>query len=171
MPKRSTATNLAILIEFVANALDQRGHVDVIYTDFRKAFDSINIEIVLHKLSLMGLNCSAVSLLDSYLRCRSHYIFYNGVKSKHYEPTSGVPQGSILGPLLFSIFINDLPDCIKTNLLMFADDVKLFKKISNINDCLELQRDIDRLTDWCETNRLQLNPDKCKIMSYTRQTA
>ena len=169
VPRRSTTTNLMIKTEFIANALDQQGQVDVVYTDFRKAFDTIDIDVTLNKLRNIGMNENVINLMNSYLKGRTHYVFYKGCRSIPYEPTSGVPQGSNLGPLLFLIFINDLPIGMRTNLLMFADDVKLFTKVTNVNDCLELQRDVDRLSNWCKNNLLELNIEKCKVVTYTRK--
>ena len=168
LPKRSTTTNLAIKSEFISTALDKGTQVDVIYTDFRKAFDTIDIGIIINKLRYIGMHNDAVRFFESYLRSREQYVFYNGVRSNTYEPSSGVPQGSNLGPLLFLIFINDLPKILSNNILMFADDVKLFKEIINIDDCLELQLDLNTLHNWCKKHHLELNIEKCKVMSYTR---
>ena len=169
MPKRSTATNLATFTDFIAASLDCQGQVDVIYTDIHKAFDRIDLGVIVNKLKSFGFHDNALKLINSYLVERTQYVFYNGVQSSIYKTTSGVPQGSNLGPLLFSIFINDLPNFISCDILMFADDVKLYRRISNFNDCYELQLDLMQLYKWCVSNNLELNINKCKVLTYTRK--
>ena len=169
VPNRSTSTNLTIITEFIATALDHQRQVDVIYTDFHKAFDTIDTGIVLNKLRNIGFHDNALKLFHSYLVDRENYVFYNGTRSANYISTSGVPQGSNLGPLIFLLFINDLPDTLTCNALMFADDIKLYKNVSSINDCNDLQQDLDKLHKWCSNNHLKLNVSKCKVISYTRK--
>lgn len=95
---------------------------------------------------------------------------FNGFKSAEYVATSGVPQGSVLGPLFFIIFINDIVDGLdNVNYLMYADDLKLFSKINSIDDCIRLQKNLDKVSDWCIKYKLPLNSQKCNVMSYTRK--
>uniref|UniRef100_V5GPT7 RNA-directed DNA polymerase n=1 Tax=Anoplophora glabripennis TaxID=217634 RepID=V5GPT7_ANOGL len=147
--------------------MDNKGQVDVVYTDFSKAFDKVNYGILLNKLSLFGLNDNLILLIKSYLSQRELYVSYNGFKSENFIATSGVPQGSNLGPLLFILFINDLSLSLKSNHLFFADDLKLFLSVSNLEDCLILQEQVDLVSRWCENNQLPINIDKCKICSFT----
>lgn len=93
-----------------------------------------------------------------------------GEKSPPINPNSSVPQGSILSPLLFALFINDLPPLIKTNILLFADDLKIFVKIRNHQDAIALQNDINLIYEWCKWNHLEININKCYVVSYTRRT-
>lgn len=88
--------------------------------------------------------------------------------SDEYEVTSGVPQGSHLGPLLFNILVNDITYNKQSEWLLYADDLKMFRVISNDSDILHLQRDIDQLSDWCINNKLDLNANKCAVVSYSR---
>jgi Reverse transcriptase (RNA-dependent DNA polymerase). len=169
VPKRSTTTNLTIITEFIASTLDRRGQVDVVYTDFRKAFDTIDVGVIMHKLRSIGFHENVLKLFNSYLIDRIQYVFFNGMKSPNYKATSGVPQGSNLGPLIFLIFINDLPNALTCKALMFADDVKLYKTISSFSDCVDLQEDINLLCKWCADNKIELNTSKCKIVSYTNK--
>lgn len=142
--------------------------VDVIYTDMSKVFDKLDWLTLLLKLSKLGLPGNILSLIKSYLSNRKNFVFVNGRKSYPFSPTSGVPQRSNLGPLLFNIFINDLPLLLSCYTLMYADDVKLYLAVKSTNDCAFLQRNIDIFTQWCHQNKLKVNAAKCKIMSFHR---
>ena len=167
--RRSTTTNLLLQTEVIATNIDEKGQLDVIYTDFCKAFDRVDINIILRKLFKIGFHNKLITFFKSYLANRKQYVFYNGIHSKEYSNSSGVPQGSILGPLIFSIFINDLPNVLKTNVLIFADDVKISLSTKNGDDCVELQNQLNLLSMWCEENRLELNIQKCKVVTYTHK--
>lgn len=169
MEKRSTVSNLVYFTQFVSNELDLQGQVDVIYTDFSKAFDRIDHNILLAKLTNFGLSNSLIQFFTSYLCDRSQYISYNGYKSDLYVSTSGVPQGSNLGPMLFLLFIDDLCKAISSEKLLYADDLKIFRVIHNTEDCISLQNDVTRVEDWCIVNKLEMNISKCKILTYTRK--
>ena len=138
--------------------------------DFAKAFDRIDHRILLTKLSELGFSDALVSFFRSYLTDRFQFVTYNCFKSSLYEITSGVPQGSNLGPLFFCLFINDLNDVIGCQKLFFADDLKIFSSIISIDDCIDLQVALDNVVHWCNTNRLNLNISKCKVVTYTRKS-
>ena len=169
MRGRSTTTNLVCVTQFIANSLDQLGQVDVIYTDFSKAFDRLDHGLLLNKLSCFGLNDNLLFLLSSYLSNRRLFVEYRGFKSTEYPATSGVPQGSILGPLLFILFINDINTKLSSRLLLYADDCKLFGNVNCLQDCLSLQNDLCELKKWCDGNALPLNVSKCKYMSFHKK--
>lgn len=140
--------------------------MDTVYTDFAKAFDKVDHGILLVKLKRFGLSDNAVRWFATYLSTRSQFIVIGGSKSDGIVPTSGVPQGSILGPLLFIIFINDLLESL-SSCSGFADDLKLYRSISSAYDCEMLQDDLSKVVDWCRRNKMSLNVDKCAIMSTT----
>lgn len=106
---------------------------------------------------------------ESYLRDRSQCVKFGGCTSEIIKPSSGVPQGSILGPLLFIIFIDDLADCLHSKNLGYADDFKLFRQIRSLDDCIALQSDLISLNDWCIRNDMDLNIAKCSIITFTRK--
>jgi hypothetical protein len=167
--KRSTISNLCCFTQFSAECIDERKQVDVIYTDFSKAFDRLDHNILLSKLHSFGFSASLLTFFKSYLTGRKQYVFYKGFKSKEIIPTSGVPQGSVLGPLFFSIFINDIVNGLSSLKLLFADDFKLYREISTISDCVLLQDDLLKLSRWCHENKLHLNLNKCTVMSITHK--
>jgi Reverse transcriptase (RNA-dependent DNA polymerase) len=168
-PKRSTLTNLLDFTSFLLQATSKGSQVDCIYTDFSKAFDKVDHFILLTKLARLGFSSLLLKWFHSYLTNRKQYVSFAGSESDWFSPTSGVPQGSILGPLLFLIFINDAVSDFHCSYLLYADDLKIFKIIDNISDCDQLQNDITYLSDWCNTNSLPLNVNKCKKISYTRR--
>lgn len=167
---KSTVSNLIYFSDFVYENLNVGGQVDVIYTDFQKAFDKVNHCILLDKLTKIGFSPLLQDLLKSYLEERKQYVVFKGAKSELYNMTSGVPQGSNLGPLLFLLFINDLPYHIQySECLLYADDIKIFRNIKDINDSILLQYDIDNLMVWSQTNHLYFNIKKCFFVKYTRK--
>ncbi|KYB24594.1 hypothetical protein TcasGA2_TC030943 [Tribolium castaneum] len=170
MENRSTITNLATLTQFISEALNRRSQVDVIYTDFQKAFDQIDHYILLSKLNTFGFSDSLVSLIKSYLFHRRQRVRYNNFLSNEFITTSGVPQGSNLGPLIFLLYINDLADLLnQCSILLFADDLKLYMEINSFQDSEILQECLKTLNIWCDKNRLQLNLAKCCVVSFTKK--
>lgn len=136
---------------------------------FRKAFDKVDHELLLNKIAFNGIRGNLLRWFHSYITNRSQKVVINGYHSNFTQVTSGVPQGSILGPLLFNIYINDIGKCFQyTKHLMYADDLKIYKSIASINDCLLFQQDLDRLTDYCYNNKLQLSLPKCHYLNFTK---
>jgi len=144
---------------------------DVIYTHFSKAFDSVNHSLLLFKLDQLEFPNNLLTWISSYLNGRSQRVLFKNTVSKMINVTSGVPQGSHLGPLLFTLFINDLPSIVNhSRVLMYADDVKLCFSYNNIEFGFCLQSDINRFQEWCQYNLLNLNCLKCNVMAFYRGT-
>lgn len=139
-------TNLCLYTQFLSDALDGGLQVDAIYTDFLKAFDKIDHNILLIKLRAYGISGTKLEWFSSYLCDRLQVVRINGIFSQEFFSTSGVPQDSHLGPLLFLIYVNDMKDCfINSEFLTLADDFKLFKIIKSQSCTRELQDDLDRV--------------------------
>ncbi|CAH2092779.1 unnamed protein product [Euphydryas editha] len=169
-PGRSTTTNLVTFTSSLCEAIDSQKQVDVIYTDFKKAFDSVPHRILVKKLSCYGFSGPLLQWLSSYLHNRSFYVVMNGFSSLSSKITSGIPQGSHLGPVLFNLFINDIVLCFKHSTpYLYADDLKFVRVICSLRDSVLLQDDIDRVSNWCESNGMQLNLDKCLHIKFTRK--
>jgi len=167
---RSTITNLLSYSEFLFSALDSSGQVDVVFTDFRKAFDKVNHWLLLQKLKFIGFPDSLLRWIDSYIHFRTQIVVVCGCRSNSVDITSGVPQGSHLGPTLFNLFINDINETfLSSHFQLYADDLKIYQIIRSELDCHALQDDLSRFFEYCSRNCLYLNLEKCKYMRFTRK--
>lgn len=168
--KRSTTTNLLAYQHDILNAFQSSSAVHAVYTDVAKAFDRVQCDFLVAKLKSFGVGDIFLQWLRSYLGGRTQRVKIGDVTSKLIFVSSGVGQGSHIGPILFSIFFNDLPQFIQhSSLLLFADDVKLYKSIHSYEDCKQLQEDIDRFSEWLSLNGLQLSLHKCVAVFFTRK--
>ncbi|XP_061723662.1 uncharacterized protein LOC133529877 [Cydia pomonella] len=166
---RSVNTNLLSLVNHVSDKLDKGCQVDVAYLDFRKAFDQVDNDILLEKLSAVGFDPSLLQLFASYLKDRKQFVRLGCFDSDLYPTRSGVSQGSLLGPFLFTIMVNDLSTCLVSGkLLLYADDIKVMVDIKTPSDCQDMQHNLDAIYRWSVKNRLSLNVAKCHVMSFTR---
>ena len=168
---RSCASQLVDVYHRIGATLDKGGQVDMIFLDFSKAFDCISHSLLIYKLQRQfGISGHLLGFIQSYLHERSQCVIVNGESSDWIHVPSGVPQGSILGPLLFLLFINDLPNVSASTTALFADDAKCFRTIVNENDCVSLQQDLDNFYEWSVAWKMNFNPVKCKVLSITRAT-
>ena len=172
MPGRSCASNLLTMLNAAWNNIAAGSQTDVIYTDFSSAFQSVNHKLLLHKLkNSYQISGKAFAWFESYLSEREQRVVVKGKCSQWASAPSGTPEGGLISPLLFACFINDLPDCVKTDCVLFADDVKLYGKVDCPADADFLQRQLDSLHRWSTLWRLTLNPAKCKVLTLTLRHA
>ena len=158
LPKRSTIQQLLVFVEKV---IEQKCETYVVYMDFRKAFDSVSHERLLMKLQSIGITGNAWKWFEAYLKLRYQCVKIGDSYSELCKVLSGVPQGSMLGPLLFIIFINDLPKCIRSAIpFIFADDTKCFHVIRSTEETRKLQTDINNASNWSTTSNLLFNESK-----------
>ena len=161
---RSCLTNLLDFFEAVAGEVDRGEPVDVLYFDFRKAFDRVPHERLLLKLKALGIEGRLLDWIREWLKERRQRVVLGGEFSDWTTVTSGVPQGSVLGPVLFVIFINDIDEGIRSRIWKFADDLKMMGKVTAQEDIEQIKTDIDKLVEWSEDWQLSFNLDKCKVM-------
>ena len=161
---RSCLTNMLCFLEEITKWIDVGSPVDIIYLDFQKAFDKVPHQRLLLKLKAHGIGDSITDWIEQWLTDRRQRVVVDGEVSNWKSVLSGVPQGSVLGPILFLIYINDLDDSITSNVLKFADDTKLFRKVNTDVDKQHLQNDLDRLVKWSEKWQMLFNFGKCKCL-------
>lgn len=169
MNARSTLTNLAEFVQRGSDVLDAGGQVDVIYFDAQKAFDQVPHEFFLQKCEKNGFSQNASTLMRSYITGRKYQVKLNGVTSRLVEPKSGVGQGSVMGPPSFLLFFNDLISMMECEGWSFADDFKCVWEIKTVDDTAMVQRDIDKVSQWCDNNGLRMNVSKCKVLTITKK--
>ena len=167
---KSCTTNMIDFAENLAVSINDCHSMgtDIVYFDFSKAFDSVNHDLILHKLKyLYGVDARLLKFIKNYLCGREQCVVLGNDSSSFISVSSGVPQGSILGPILFVMFINDLPLGLdpETNVALYADDTKIWRPIRGQNDHDRLQLDIAYLNQWALDNKMHFHPKKCKVLS------
>ena len=168
---RSCITQLTSVLDYIGAQLDSERQTDVIYLDMSKAFDKVDHAKLLDRLFQFGIAGSLHDWFKSYLRDRKQRVTVLGATSEQLLVTSGVPQGSLLGPMLFLLFVNDLPDTVTSpsRVACYADDTKVLRTINSASDCAALQSDLNSLVDWTESSGLLFNKKKCKCQRITRK--
>ncbi len=168
---RSLELNLVSLLHKVAPCLNGQSQFDVAYLDFVKAFVKVKHALLLKKLRFYGMSHSFVTWFSSYLKDRKFIVRCNGVSGDvKYGVLSGVPQGSVLGPILFVIFINDmLSELSRICKWLFADDTKVGQEVRSVSDCLSLQTVLDAVCEWCHRNGMRINAAKSAVVSFSRK--
>ena len=153
-----------MVVNDFAKNLNNSQQVDTILLDFSKAFDKVYHRKLMIKMDHYGIRGKPLDWMNDFLCERTQQVINNGESSSKGKVISGVPQGTVLGPLLFLIYINDLSDRVNSQIRLFADDSYLYKTIDTPQDTLQLQKDLDALTKWENEWSMEFHPDKCKIL-------
>lgn len=164
LPRRSTTSNLLESLTFLVDNYDSKIPSDVVYFDLSKAFDTVNHALLLQKLSFLKINGRLLAWIRAYLSNRTMSVSINSSSSSSHPIHCGVPQGSVLGPLLFLLFIHDLPTVCASNdvnIYLFADDVKITSKSANHSS---IQNFINKFCSYCKSNYLSIATDKCQVL-------
>ena len=154
----------------LAKKMQNGGKTDAIVMDFSKAFVKVPHQELLCKLSNYGIiNSVTLTWLKSFLSNRKQQVVLEGSMSDQVQESSGVPQGSVLGPILFLAYINDLPWYVKSKVRLFADDTVIYLAIKSTNDCIQLQQDLLSLETWVSDWKMEFNTSKCNVLHITRK--
>lgn len=162
--RRSAALQLLHTIEDWVQSIDEGHIIDVCFLDIMKAFDTVPHMRLMEKMRSYGIAGCLLEWIASFLSNRSQQVRINGTISRPRSVTSGVPQGSVLGPMLFVIYINDLPDLLQSTTKLYADDAKVYCSINSPDDETKLQNDIKRLEEWSSKWLLRFHPEKCSML-------
>ena len=163
-PRRSCNSQLLEVIEDWSSLMEEGKRIDAVYLDFKKAFDAVPHKRLLRKLQAYGVAGKLLRWIQAFLSGRRQRVRVRVCYSQWSPVTSGVPQGSVLGPLLFLIYINDMPDVVSSAIKMFADDTKVYRNVSHPYQIQELQHDIDCVVEWSDRWQLPFNQAKCKCL-------
>ena len=169
--KRSCETQLITTLRDFFNCLNKKEQIDAVLLDFSKAFDKVDHEKLLTKLINLGIGGPLYQWIRSFLSDREQTVLVDGVSSSSAPVLSGVPQGTVLGPLLFLTYINDINTNLSegTCIRLFADDSLLYRTIRSREDSAILQKDLETLQVWERANKMEFHPDKCKVLQITNK--
>ena len=170
IPGRSTVIQLLKMLDDWTSKLENGGQIDVIYTDLEKAFDKVPHKYLIYKLKQYKVDPKVTRWIESFLLDRQQRVVIDGTASEYIKVISGIPQGSVLGPVLFIIYINDLVEyCeVDSSIFLYADDAKLYRFITCEQERMALQKDLHAIVDGINKYMLKLNEQKCKVVSYGR---
>ena len=163
---RSTLSQLLEHHHEIVEILEKGENVDCIYTDFSKAFHKCDLGILMHKLKILGITGRLARWIFSFLSSRKQKVVVDGISSKNTNVTSGVPEGTVLGPLLFLIYISDIGENITSSKKVYVDDTKLIKPVKNESDVEDMQKELDILYEWAEENNMKFNGKKFQVVRY-----
>jgi hypothetical protein len=165
--RRSCETQLIDTINDLAKNLNNNTQIDAILLDFSKAFDKVPHSRLLQKLHHYGIRNNLHLWISDFLSSRTQCVVLDGSSSSTAPVSSGVPQGSVLGPLLFLAYINDMPDRVKSKIRLFADDSLLYRPINSEDDAILLQQDLHHLQEWEREWQMAFHPEKCEVIRIT----
>ena len=168
-PRKSCSSQLLEVLQDWSCSVEHGESVDVLYLDFRKAFDAVPHQRLLRKVESYGISGSLKRWIAAFLQDRSQQVVVRGHSSQWTSVSSGVPQGSVLGPVLFIIYINDLPEVVSSSIKIFADDTKIYRNVSPVSGHMELQADLEAVASWSAKWQLPFNVTKCKSLHVGSQ--
>ena len=174
MPHRSCLTNLLEFLEVVTKLIDEGHSVDLLYLDFARAFDKVPHARLMMKVRAHGITGKIADWIEQWLTNRKQRVVLNGTASEWADVTSGVPQGSVLGPTLFIIFINDIDNAVDTISILlkkFADDTKLGLVVDQYEQCMQVQKQLDSIYQWSKDWQMLFNHDKCVVLHLGSENA
>ena len=171
VPRRSCMTNLLCTLDAITELFDQGNAVDEIFLDFQKAFDKVPHQRLLYKVEKMGISGNVLNWIEAFLSNRKQRVSIRGKHSKWSNVLSGVPQGSVLGPLLFLIFINDIGVGLNSLFSIFADDSKIFHQANTVDDAELIQEDLNTLQAWCIKWKMDFNIAKCHVLHFGKKNS
>ena len=167
--RRSCESQLILTVQDLAKGLNEGEQIDAVLLDFIKAFDKVPHQRLLEKLRHYVVRDNLNQWIHEFLTDRQQEVVLEGVHSKATDITSGVPQGTVLGPLLFLVYINDMPENISSTNRLFADDALVYRIIQSRKDQTLLQEDHDKLQDWEHNWLMQFYADKCEVIRFTNK--
>ena len=166
---KSCITQLLDVLDDWTQALDNGSSVDIIYMDFAKAFDSVPHKRLVSKVQAHGIDGNVLKWITDFLTGRTQKVTVNGATSNTANVTSGIPQGSVLGPVLFVMYINDMPSEVHNPIRLFADDTKIYTVSDTAESTLSLQEDLENLQNWSNRWLLNFHPEKCHVLKLGRK--
>ena len=169
--KRSCEKQLIMLVDELSKSMQSGKQTDLILLDFSKAFDKVAHEKLLSKLNFYAIRGNILNWIKDFLDNRTQSFILNGTNSDHIAVSSGVPQGSVLGPILFLTYINDLPEQVRSRVWLFADDTAMYLALDKHADSEILQKDLEILENWEKLWDMSFNPSKCQVLHVTRRKA
>ena len=163
---RSTLSQLLEHQDEILKELEEGNNVDAVYLDFSKAFDKCDHGILLHKIKKLRIKGKLGRWLQNFLQGRKQVVLVDRVKSKWSEIVSGIPQGSVLGPILFLIYISDIGEDLTAQTLVYVDDTKVKQKVNTEEDVENLQKELEKLDNWAKSNNMNFNGKKFQVVRY-----
>ena len=163
---RSTLSQLLQHQDEIINALENGDNIDSIYLDFCKAYDKVDHGILMHKLRALGITGKLGRWVLAFITERKQIVLVKGMASEESIMKSGIPQGSVLGPLLFLVFIGDLYENVTASLLIYVDDSKVKQAVKNEDEVETLKDNLDKIYKWEQENNMKFNRGKCQVLRY-----
>jgi hypothetical protein len=169
--RRSCESQLLLTTKDFFQNLDKKSQTDVILLDFAKAFDRVPHDLLIHKLHHYGIDPDVMKLINAFLSDRTQEVIVEGKMSGATAVTSGVPQGSVLGPLMFLLYINEMPEYISNQscVRLFADDAVIYREVNTESEAVCLQEDLNRLLQWEADWGMSFHPSKCQVIRVTNK--